>query len=196
MIVLGLTGSIGMGKTTVAKLFADLDVPVFNSDEAVNLIYMKNPDVLKFIKDNFIEYENDIICKKRISEIVFNDKKKLAILEKFIHPLVREKQINFINESKKKKKPLIIIEIPLLYEVGVHNFIDFSIVVTAPFEIQKSRVLQRKDISEKKFLNILDRQMPDREKCAKADYIINNLEIEATKKQVVNLCNKILNSIK
>ncbi|MFQ3360826.1 MAG: dephospho-CoA kinase [Alphaproteobacteria bacterium] len=196
MIVLGLTGSIGMGKTTVAKLFADLDVPVFNSDEAVNLIYMKNPDVLKFIKDNFIEYENDIICKKRISEIVFNDKKKLAILEKFIHPLVREKQINFINESKKKKKPLIIIEIPLLYEVGVHNFIDFSIVVTAPFEIQKSRVLQRKDMSEKKFLNILDRQMPDREKCAKADYIINNLEIEATKKQVVNLCNKILNSIK
>ena len=103
MIVLGLTGSIGMGKTTVAKLFADLDVPVFNSDEAVNLIYMKNPDVLKFIKDNFIEYENDIICKKRISEIVFNDKKKLAILEKFIHPLVREKQINFINESKKRK---------------------------------------------------------------------------------------------
>ena len=196
MIVLGLTGSIGMGKTTVAKLFADLDVPVFNSDEAVNLIYMKNPDVLKFIKDNFIEYENDIICKKRISEIVFNDKKKLAILEKFIHTLVREKQINFINESKKKKKPLIIIEIPLLYEVGVHNFIDFSIVVTAPFEIQKSRVLQRKDMSEKKFLNILDRQMPDREKCAKADYIINNLEIEATKKQVVNLCNKILNSIK
>ena len=155
MIVLGLTGSIGMGKTTVAKLFADLDVPVFNSDEAVNLIYMKNPDVLKFIKDNFIEYENDIICKKRISEIVFNDKKKLAILEKFIHPLVREKQINFINESKKKKKPLIIIEIPLLYEVGVHNFIDFSIVVTAPFEIQKSRVLQRKDMNEKKFLNIL-----------------------------------------
>jgi dephospho-CoA kinase len=196
MIVLGLTGSIGMGKTTVAKLFADLDVPVFSSDEAVNLIYMQNPDVLKFIKDTFIEYENDIICKKRISEIIFNDKKKLAILEKFIHPLVRERQINFINESKKKKKPLIIIEIPLLFEVGVHNFIDFIIVVTAPFETQKARVLQRKDMSEKKFLNILDRQISDKEKCAKADYIINNLEIEATKKQVVNLCNKILNSIK
>ena len=105
MIVLGLTGSIGMGKTTVAKLFADLDVPVFNSDEAVNLIYMKNQ-----ISCDATEDDNNginIICKKRISEIVFNDKKKLAILEKFIHPLVREKQINFINESKKKKKPLM-----------------------------------------------------------------------------------------
>ena len=105
MIVIGLTGSIGMGKTTVAKLFADLSVPVFNSDDAVNLIYNQNPEVLKFIKDNFSEYEKDNICKKRIAEIVFKDKRKLEILESFIHPLVRSQQINFINESIKNKNP-------------------------------------------------------------------------------------------
>jgi len=196
MITLGLTGSIGMGKTTVAKLFADLGVSVFNSDEAVNIIYEKNPDILQFIKDNFVEYDKDIICKKRIAEIVFNDKKKLTILENFIHPLVRDQQINFINESKKKKKQLIIIEIPLLFEVGIHNFIDIIIVVTVPFVIQKKRVLEREDMSEEKFLNILNRQISNEEKCAKADYIINNLEIEATKKQVANIYNIILENIK
>ena len=196
MITLGLTGSIGMGKTTVAKLFADLGVSVFNSDEAVNIIYEKNPNILQFIKDNFVEYDKDIICKKRIAEIVFNDKKKLTILENFIHPLVRDQQINFINESKKKKKQLINIEIPLLFEVGIHNFIDIIIVVTVPFVIQKKRVLEREDMSEEKFLNILNRQISNEEKCAKADYIINNLEIEATKKQVANIYNIILENIK
>ncbi|MDB4832059.1 dephospho-CoA kinase [Hyphomicrobiales bacterium] len=196
MIVIGLTGSIGMGKTTVAKLFADLSVPVFNSDDAVNLIYNQNPEVLKFIKDNFSEYEKDNICKKRIAEIVFKDKRKLEILESFIHPLVRSQQINFINESIKNKNPLILIEIPLLFEVGIHDFIDVVIVITAPFEIQSKRVLQRKDMNKEKFLNILNRQISDEEKCAKADHVINNLEIETTKKQVINIYNTILGNIK
>ncbi|MBT4203322.1 MAG: dephospho-CoA kinase [Rhodobiaceae bacterium] len=196
MIVIGLTGSIGMGKTTVAKLFADLSVPVFNSDDAVNLIYNQNPEVLKFIKDNFSEYEKDNICKKRIAEIVFKDKRKLEILESFIHPLVRSQQINFINESIKNKNPLILIEIPLLFEVGIHDFIDVVIVITAPFEIQSKRVLQRKDMNKEKFLNILNRQISDEEKCAKADYVINNLEIETTKKQVMYIYNTILGNIK
>ena len=196
MIVIGLTGSIGMGKTTVAKLFADLSVPVFNSDDAVNLIYNQNPEVLKFIKDNFTEYEKDNICKKRIAEIVFKDKRKLEILESFIHPLVRSQQINFINESIKNKNPLILIEIPLLFEVGIHDFIDVVIVITAPFEIQSKRVLQRKDMNKEKFLNILNRQISDEEKCAKADHVINNLEIETTKKQVINIYNTILGNIK
>jgi dephospho-CoA kinase len=186
MIVLGLTGSIGMGKTTVAKMLRGLGVPVHEADAEVHNLLSPQGRAYDAVADAFprIRYPqiygrktksgDRFFNRKKLGELVFSDARKRALLESILHPLVREAQQHFIRSSKALRTPMIALDIPLLFETGGDRFVDFTINVSAPFEIQRARVLVRPGMTEEKFTAILDSQMPDAEKCRRADFVIRN----------------------
>ena len=173
MIILGLTGSIAMGKTETAKMFQRLAIPVYNADAAVHELYGKkgaavepiaalHPDVIV----------NGEVCREKLSRKIINNPGIVAEIEKIVHPLVRRKQSDFIASSNRAGAPLAVLDIPLLFETGGENRVDKILVVTAPENIQRKRALERPGMTPEKLALILSRQMPDEEKRAKADYVV------------------------
>lgn len=182
MIILGLTGSIGMGKTTVATMMKSLNIPVHDADACVHdLLSPDNPaSVAVAAVFPYYEYpalyerKTKAIIRAELGRIVFADEAKREMLEAVLHPCVREDQQAFIRREAAKGREIVCLDIPLLYETGAQNRVDYVVVVSAPPHIQRARVMARPNMSEEKFAAILARQMPDHEKCTRADFVIKN----------------------
>ena len=171
--IFGLTGSIGMGKSVAAGIFKSLGVMVFDSDKEVHNILSNNQSVISMIKGKFPEViVNNQISRSLLGERAFSDEGALRYLERLIHPIVQNKQKSFIESSKNRNEKVVVLDIPLLFETGSQVNCDAVILVSAPKDIQKERVLSRKNMSELKFQAILKTQMSDGQKRKKADFIL------------------------
>ncbi|RWD58053.1 MAG: dephospho-CoA kinase [Mesorhizobium sp.] len=172
MIVLGLTGSIGMGKSTTAKMFTDAGVPVHDSDETVHRLYAGKAAPL--VEAAFPgTTKAGVVDRARLAEKVLGDPAALKTLEAIIHPLVRADADAFLGLHRAAGAPIAVLDIPLLFETGGRGRVDKVVVVTAPAEVQRARVLERPGMSEKKIAAILAKQVPDAEKRRQADFIVD-----------------------
>ncbi|HEX8063155.1 MAG TPA: dephospho-CoA kinase [Allosphingosinicella sp.] len=171
MIVLGLTGSIGMGKSTVAKMFADEGVPVFDADAAVHRLQGPEGALVAEIEAHFPGTTGpEGVHRGALAERVLGEPEALRRLEALVHPAVARERQAFL--AANAAKPLVLLDIPLLLEAGGARQVDRIAVVSAPLEVQRERVLARPGMTVEKFERILARQLPDSEKCARADFVI------------------------
>jgi len=172
MIVIGLTGSIGMGKTTTAKLFAEEGVPVCDSDAVVHDLYQN--EAVAPIANIFPDAVRDgTVDRNRLSKILRENPAQFPALENIVHPLVRAKQDAFVEAQRRNGERFALLDIPLLFETKAEARVDAVVVVSCAAEIQRQRVLSRPAMTEEKFQMILGRQMPDGEKRKKADFLID-----------------------
>ena len=175
MKVLGLTGSIGMGKSTVATMLAREGVPVHDSDQSARDALSPSSPIFDAVIKIFPEAyskKQKVIDRKKLGDIVFNDPEKKAVLESYVHPFVQAKQHQFIKSQQQLGRQIVALDIPLLFETGADQRVDVVIVVTAPFFIQSQRVLARPNMTVDKFNAILCGQMPDIQKQSLADYVV------------------------
>lgn len=173
MLLVGLTGSIGMGKTETAKMFARLGLPVYDADAAVHALYAPGGAAVGPVGAAFPDaIRNGAVDRARLGALVVGKKEEMERLEAIIHPLVRQAQIEWLQAREAEGAPLAVLDIPLLFETGGDALMDVVVVVSAPAEVQRRRVLARADMTEEKFEAILARQMPDAEKRARADYVV------------------------
>lgn len=172
MIVLGLTGSIGMGKSTTAKMFMDEGVPVHDSDETVHRLY--SGIAAPLIEARFPGVVTDgVVDREKLSAAVIGKPQAMSDLEQIVHPLVRADADAFLARHREAGAPLAVLDIPLLFEGNGRERVDQVVVVTAPEEQQRARVLARPGMSQEKFAAILARQVPDAQKRAQADHVID-----------------------
>ncbi|HEU4986270.1 MAG TPA: dephospho-CoA kinase [Rhizobiaceae bacterium] len=184
MIVLGLTGSIGMGKSTTAGMFMEEGVPVHDSDATVHRLY--SGAAAPLIEQAFPGTAVDgTVDRTKLANAVLGKPEALRKLEEIIHPLVRAEADRFVAEHRKNGTPLIVLDIPLLFETGGTGRVDKIVVVTAPPEVQRERVLARPGMTEEKFAAILAKQVPDGEKRKRADFIIDTGQGLAPARQAV-----------
>jgi dephospho-CoA kinase len=189
--IIGLTGGIGSGKTSIAKYFEQKGIPVYIADDRAKMVSSK-PEVVKKIITAFgneILDNNKSISKEKLSNIVFTDKKKLQLLNSIIHPEVKK---DFIEWVKMQNKPFVIKEAAILFESGSYKDCDLIITITAPIEERIKRVMLRDNISREKVLDRISNQWSDEERIKKSDFIIENTSLTAAYEQV----NKILVSLK
>lgn len=175
MIVLGLTGSIGMGKSTAARMFKRMGVPVFDSDADVHKALSPKGAAFEEVAVTFPDAwdkKTRTINRTLLGGIVFEDADARKQLESILHPIVQAGQKKFIVGMTRLGKKLVVLDIPLLFEIGAQGRVDYTICVTAPDVIQRRRVLSRPNMSEEKFLKILDHQMPDAQKRTLADFVV------------------------
>lgn len=184
MIKLALTGSIGMGKSTVARMFANAGIPVFDADAAVREMQGPGGRLVPLIEARFSgTTRNGAVDRKALSAAVLGDRGELAALEAIVHPEVHHERMRFIVEHC--DAPALLFDIPLLFETGGESEIDKVIVVSAPFELQRKRVMSRPEMTEDKFEQILARQLSDEEKRARADFVVDTSgSLEETRAQV------------
>ncbi|KMS52820.1 dephospho-CoA kinase [Novosphingobium barchaimii LL02] len=187
MKIMGLTGSIGMGKSTVAAMFRDLGVPVFDADAAVHQLQGPDGLLLPLIEEAFPGTTGPAgVDRPKLGAAVFGDSDRLARLERIVHPAVAAMRSNFLRDNT--LAPLVVFDIPLLYEKGSDQGLDAVVVVSAPAGIQRARVLARPAMTTEKFEQILGLQLPDAEKRARADYVIDTgVSLEETREQVVGI---------
>lgn len=170
--IIGLTGSIGMGKSTVAAMFERAGVPVFDADAEVRAMQGPAGELLPAIESEFPGTTGpDGLDRDAVGRLVFGDRKALARLEAIVHPAVARKRQAFLIEHA--GAPLVVFDIPLLFEKGGHEQVDDVIVVSAPAEVQRARVLARPGMTADKFAHILSLQVPDSEKRERADHVID-----------------------
>jgi dephospho-CoA kinase len=169
----GLTGSIGMGKSETAKLFARLGLPVFDADATVHALYGPGAAGTAAIAARYPDAVTaNGVDRPRLAQIVAGDPSALRALEALIHPLVREAEDKFLANACARNEELVILDIPLLFETGRAKTMDAVVVVSSPEAVQRDRVLKRPGMTPEKFATILARQIPDAEKRAQADFII------------------------
>ncbi|WP_108663851.1 dephospho-CoA kinase [Acuticoccus kandeliae] len=172
MIVVGLTGSIGMGKSTTAGLFGAEGDAVYNADAAVHRLYSGR--AVGPVGEAFPGVVVDgVVDRKALGQAVLNDAAALKRLEAIVHPLVREEQAAFLEAAHRDGRRIAILDIPLLFETGRDREVDAVVVASAPADIQRTRVLERQGMSEEKFAAILAKQMPDAEKRRRAHFVVN-----------------------
>jgi dephospho-CoA kinase len=173
MVVLGLTGSIGMGKTTTARFFAEAGVPVFDADAAVHRLYAG--EAVAAIEAAFPDTTTEHgVDRGKLAQAVVGDPAALARLETIIHPLVRREELRFIDEANKAGARVAVLDIPLLFETGRDSLVDAVVVVSAPPEVQRARVFERPGMTDEKFRALLEKQMPDEEKRRRADFVVDS----------------------
>ncbi len=172
MFVLGLTGSIGMGKSTAAEMFRAEGIAVHDSDAAVHELY--NGKAVAAVEAAFPgTAQGGVVDRARLADAVLDDAEKLARLEAIVHPLVAASRDAFLAEAAKSGAGLVVLDIPLLFETGSERIVDAVVLVTAPESVQKARVCARPGMTAERFAAILARQMPDAEKRARAHFIID-----------------------
>ena len=195
MIVLGLTGSIGMGKSTTAEMFRSLDVPVYDSDAVVHQLY--RGEAVPLIEAAFPgSVRHGEVDRQNLGKMVLGHPEALKKLEQIVHPLVIRAREQFLNEQKQRKTPFVVLDIPLLFETGAEDQVDYVVVVSAPEHLQRQRVLARANMDEARFAAILAKQMPDAEKRARADFIIETGSgLESARQQVKTLLHQIQTKI-
>lgn len=170
--IVGLTGSIGMGKSEVAGMFRSLGVPVFDADAAVHALYDRGGEAVAPIAAAFPEAVVDgAVDRQRLARLVLGDAEGIRKLESIVHPLVRRMQERFIERARAGGERLVVLDIPLLFESS-NQLADVTVVVSAPPEVQRERVLARPNMTEAKFQAILAQQLPDEEKRRRADHVI------------------------
>lgn len=173
MKIIGLTGSIGMGKSETAKMFTRLGVPVFDADAEVHKLQVKDGPAIPAIDSAFPGVvEDGVLNRAKLGELVFADPLAKKRLEAIMHPMVADARVAFFEAAEKAGAKFVVLDVPLLFETGGNKACDKVVVVSAPAEVQRERVLARPGMSVEKFENILARQVPDRDKRAGADYII------------------------
>ena len=172
MIILGLTGSIGMGKSTTAAMFAARGCPVHSADEAVHRLYSGRAAPL--VEARFPgTAPGGVVDRVRLSAAVLDDAEALRDLERIVHPLVREEEARFLKDAREAKASVAVLDIPLLFETGGEARVDRTLTVSAPADIQRARVLARPGMTPERFEAILAKQMPDAEKRRRADFIVD-----------------------
>lgn len=187
MITLALTGSIGMGKSTVAAMFADAGIPTFDADAVVRQLQGPGGRLVPQIEARFPGTTRDgAVDRETLSAAVLSDRDELAALEAIVHPAVHHERTRFIMEHG--DAPALLFDIPLLFETGGDQAFDKVIVVSATPEQQRMRVLSRPGMSEAKLAQILARQLPDSEKRARADFVVDTSgSLDETRAQVRNI---------
>jgi len=184
MFVIGLTGSIGMGKTTTARLFAEAGVPVHDADAAVHSLY--EGEAAGAIEAAFPGTTRDgKVDRALLGKRVVDDPPAMLLLEAIVHPLVRDTERRFLADAEAAGAKVVALDVPLLFETGGENRVDAVVVVSAPPDVQRKRVLER-GMSEAKFDALLARQMPDSEKRRRADFVVDSSKgIEPAREQVL-----------
>lgn len=172
MIVLGLTGSIGMGKSTTAKLFAEAGVPVYDADATVHKIY--EGEAAPLIEAAFPGTTADgKVDRQKLSARVVHNADAMKQLETVVHPLLRSYHQRFLEDAERSNAPVAVVDVPLLYETGGEKRVDAVVVVTTSPEIQRARILARPNMDAAKLDAILARQLPDAEKRKRADFVVD-----------------------
>ncbi len=194
MIVIGLTGSIAMGKTTVANQFAALGVPVLDSDKVVHRLLAGDKQVIDAIHKHFpATFVDGKISRQALGKEVLGDDKALTVLEHILHPRVRQEQQHFIRSQKKQGEQIVLLDIPLLFETDAQERCDYTVVVSAPPIIQAARALRRPGMTKDRLERVLSRQMPDAHKRRRADFIVLT---GLGKKESLRQVKKILNTVR
>ena len=185
--IIGLTGSIGMGKSTVAAMFADYGIPVFDADAEVRSLQGPGGELVPAIEAAFPGSTGpEGVDRDRLGHQVFADKAALARLEAIVHPAVAAKRAAFLAEHH--DKPAVVFDIPLLFERGGHESVDVIVVVSAPADVQRARVLARPGMTPQKYDHIIGLQLADADKRARADHVIDTgTSLGETRKQVASL---------
>lgn len=188
--VLGLTGSIGMGKSTTARFFRDLGIPVWDADETVHRLYSKDGAAVSMIAElRPGAVRNGCVDRVHLKAWIAEDPAALSRIEAIVHPLVAADRAQFLEDHA--EQPLVVLDIPLLFETGADLWVDGVLVVTAAPEVQRARVFERPGMTEDTFNTILSRQMPDAQKRARADYVIETKTLEQTRAAVETLVSQI-----
>lgn len=189
MLILGLTGSIGMGKSTTAAMFEAEGVPVYDSDAAVHSLYAAGGAAVAPVEAAFPGVVTDgAIDRAKLSAKVVGNPEALAKLESIVHPLVGADRIGFFQKAQAEGHDIVVLDVPLLFETGGQKSVHKVVVVSAPPEVQRARVLARPEMTPEKFEAILARQLPDAEKRARADFVIDTGQgVEAARAQVRDL---------
>ncbi len=173
MFILGLTGSLGMGKSTTAKFFAEEGVPVHDADAAVHRLYAG--EAAPLIEAAFPGTTADgKVDRDRLARRVLGDEAAIRKLERIVHPLVRQDGDRFLAQAEREGAQVAVLDIPLLFETGGEKRCDAVVVVSAPPDMQRVRAFERPGMSEEKFRAILANQMPDAEKRARADFVVDS----------------------
>ena len=193
MLLVGVTGSIGMGKSTVAQMFKEHGYGVYNADDTVHYIYENDGEVIEKVERQFPgSTKNGVVNRLALRDILNKDPDKFRDLEQIVHPVTRKYQIIYIKKLIEEGKMGCVLDIPLLFETGGEKYVDVSVVVTASEATQQSRVVLERKVPLEIFNAIKDQQMPDRDKLKKADYIIStDNNIEDTKSEVKEVAAKI-----
>jgi dephospho-CoA kinase len=191
MFVLGLTGSIGMGKSTTAKFFADEGVPVHDADAAVHRLY--EAEAAPLIEAAFPGTTADgKVDRDKLAGRVIGDAAAIKRLEELVHPLVAEVRERFLRDAEKSGAKIAVLDVPLLYETGGETRCDAVVVVSAPADVQRARAFERPGMTEEKFAAILAKQIPDAEKRVRADFVVDTSKgYEAARQQVRDILARV-----
>ena len=173
MILLGLTGSIGMGKSETARMFREEGIPVYDADASVHDLYTPGGLAVEPIQAEFPGAIVDgAVDRNELSKYVLGNEANLKKLEQIVHPLVAQVQMDFLRRMEEQGAKIVVLDIPLLYETGGEHRVDCVVVVSAPASVQRERVLDREGMTEEKFEAILQKQVPDAVKRERADFLI------------------------
>jgi len=191
MIIIGLTGSIGMGKSTTAQMFREEGCPVFDADAAVHALYAKGGKAVPIIGSVFPDAIKDgAVDRGVLGTYMRADPLQLKVLESFIHPLVSESRAEFFQENS--GADIVVMDVPLLFETGLDKAVHYIVVVTAPFEVQRERVLAREGMTQELFDSLLARQTPDADKRARAHALVfTDKGLENAREQVQTILREL-----
>lgn len=190
-IVVGLTGNMGAGKSTAVKMIRELVVPVFEADRVVHILMRDNREMKALFYRKFPEsIVNDEINRSVLSVLIEEKKLDVRQLEQMIYPFLENELQNFFRRHS--REPVVVLDVPLLFEAGWDKFCDQIIVVSAPAEVLKQRVSERFGMTEEKYLALTARQMPDDEKRKRADYVIETQDgIEPVRQKLIEIMDEI-----
>jgi len=190
--IIGLTGGIGTGKTMVAEYFKSLGIPVYIADKEARQL-MTSDNIINALSNEFGKeiLENGILNREKLAQLVFNNPKKLQKLNSIVHPEVKKHFDNWV--EKHKNYPFVVKEAAILFESGSYKYCDTIITVTAPLETRLQRVMKRDKTDRESVLKRIENQWTDEQRIAKSNFVIYNLSVESTKKQVDEILKKLKN---
>jgi dephospho-CoA kinase len=191
MLILGLTGSIGMGKSTTAKLFAEAGVPVYDADAAVHKIYEGEaaPAIEAAFPGTTVDGKVD---RNKLSARVVHDPAAMKQLEQIVHPMLGASRQKFLDDAERSGAPVAVVDVPLLFETGGEKRVDAVVVVTTSLELQRERILTRDNMTGEKLDAILARQLPDAEKRKRADFVVDTSHgLEPVRAQIRDILREV-----
>ena len=196
-IILGLTGSIGMGKTTTAKMFSKRGIPVWDADKTVHYLYKDDKETIRVFRKEIPQaIVNNQVSRGALKKFLIEDDENIKKIEKIIHPIVAKERAKFLSAAENKNMPLVVLDIPLLFETGNDTAVDYVAVVTVDLKTQRKRVLDRNTMSEEMFNSILSKQFSNKVKKERADFIISTKSIASAQDKVDKIIAKFVGSKK